>query len=40
MAFRVTIKAGDDKPLSAEDVDALVKRILSSLSHRLGAELR
>ena len=40
MAYTVTFKAGEDKPLAAEDVDALVKRILGSLKHRLNIELR
>lgn len=40
MAFSVTFKAGDDKPLETADVEAFVKRILGSLKHRLGVELR
>ena len=40
MAFTVTFAAGEEKPLSAEDVDALVKRILGSLKYRLGVDLR
>ena len=40
MAYSVTFKAGEDKPLASEDVDALVKRILGSLKHRLNIELR
>ena len=40
MAYKVVFRAGEDKPLTAEDVDALVKRILGSLKHRLNVELR
>lgn len=40
MAFAITFRAGDDKPLENEDADAFVKRILGSLKHRLGVELR
>ena len=40
MAYTVTFSAGEEKPLSQEDVDALVKRILGSLKHRLDVELR
>lgn len=40
MAFTVTFKAGEDKPLEASDVDGFVKRILGSLQHRLGVILR
>ena len=40
MAFTVTFKAGEDKPLETADVDGFVKRILGSLQHRLGVILR
>ena len=40
MAFTVTFKAGEDKPLETADVDGFVKRILGSLQHRLGVTLR
>ena len=40
MAFTVTFKAGDEKPLEGAEVDGFVKRILGSLKHRLGVELR
>ncbi|MBE5741702.1 MAG: phenylalanine--tRNA ligase subunit beta [Clostridiales bacterium] len=40
MAYTVTFKAGEEKPLESADVDAFVKRILGSLKHRLGVELR
>ncbi|MBQ7643372.1 MAG: phenylalanine--tRNA ligase subunit beta [Clostridia bacterium] len=39
MAFTLTF-GSDEKALSSEDVDALVKRILGALKHRLNAELR
>ena len=40
MAFTVTFKAGDEKALEVAEVDGFVKRILGSLKHRLGVELR
>ena len=40
MAFTVTFKANEDKPLETADVDGFVKRILGSLKHRLNVELR
>ena len=40
MAFSITFKANEDKPLETSDVDGFVKRILGSLKHRLGVELR
>ena len=40
MAFSVTFKANEDKPLETSDVDGFVKRILGSLQHRLGVTLR
>ncbi len=40
MAFTVTFKAGEEKPLESAEVDGFVKRILGSLKHRLGVELR
>ncbi len=40
MAFTVTFKAGDEKPLENEEVDGFVKRILGSLKHRLNVDLR
>ncbi|MBQ4098838.1 MAG: phenylalanine--tRNA ligase subunit beta [Clostridia bacterium] len=40
MAFSVTFKAGEDKPLETAEVDGFVKRILGSLQHRLGVTLR
>ena len=40
MAFTVTFKANEDKALESADVDGFVKRILGSLKHRLGVELR
>ena len=40
MAYTVTFKAGEEKPLEGAEVDGFVKRILGSLKHRLGVELR
>ena len=40
MAFKVTFAPTEDKPLTQEEVDGFVKRILGSLKHRLGVELR
>ncbi len=39
MAFTLTFSS-DEKQLSGEDVDGLVKRILGALEHRLGVRLR
>lgn len=40
MAIKVTFAAGEEKPLTSEEVDGFVKRILGSLKHRLNVELR
>ena len=40
MAFRLTFAQEGDKTLSPETVDGYFKKILSSLNHQLGAELR
>lgn len=40
LAFKVTFVTDEDSPLTQETVDGLVKRILGSLKHRLGVELR
>ena len=40
MAFTVTFVAAEDKPITQEDVDGFVKRILGALKFRLGVSLR
>ena len=40
MAFRLTFAGEGDKALAPETVDGYFKKILGSLNHQLGAELR
>ena len=39
MAFQIRFEP-EDKPLSPEDVDRFIKKILGNMKYRLGAEIR
>ena len=39
MAFKITFTP-DEKPMTPEDVDRFIKKILGNLKFKLGAEIR